>query len=50
MDPTPEFTSNTLEVGDIVSGPWLAVIYDEQWYVGKVLEIDDVHNEVYMTF
>ena len=50
MDPTAEFTSNTVEVGDIVSGQWLAVVYDEQWYVGMVLKIDDVDNEVYMTF
>lgn len=31
-------------------GDWLAAVYDEQWYVGKVLEVDNGDSEAFVSF
>ena len=40
-----ENDTKTPKVGD-----WVAAVYDDKWYVGKVMELDSDDNEAFVSF
>lgn len=40
----PEGTTTGIGTGDIQSGDWLVVMYDQNWWLAKALTIDPEHQ------
>ncbi|MGH0161709.1 UNVERIFIED_CONTAM: hypothetical protein FKN15_041214 [Acipenser sinensis] len=46
----PEGTTTKITAGNIEYGDWLAVVYDDHWWLAKVIAVDAEENDVKVEF
>lgn len=46
----PEGTTIEITVDSIENGDWLAVVYDENWWLAKAISVDTEHQDVKLEF